>query len=140
LFVAVIDQVSRLIHHPSIILWSGNNENEQAITQNWFTVTRTDPYTYAVDYDRLYHTTIRNTLLTLDSSRPFLSSSPANGVWSVDPFAERWIAPNGDTSTSEFWGDAHTYNYLDDCEDITKMVDPRFSSEYGFQVFEMREA
>jgi len=41
-------QVRRLVHHPSIVVWSGNNENEQAITQNWFAVTRMDPYTYAV--------------------------------------------------------------------------------------------
>ena len=45
---AVRDQVKRLMHHASVAVWSGNNENEQAITQNWFTQTRTDPYTYAV--------------------------------------------------------------------------------------------
>lgn len=44
----VADQVVRLMHHPSIFLWSGNNENEQALTQNWFSETLKNPYPYAV--------------------------------------------------------------------------------------------
>lgn len=29
-------QVNRLRHHPSIIVWAGNNENEAAISTNWY--------------------------------------------------------------------------------------------------------
>ena len=29
-------QVNRLKHHPSIIVWAGNNENEAAISTNWY--------------------------------------------------------------------------------------------------------
>lgn len=29
-------QIRRLQHHPSIILWAGNNENEAALRQNWY--------------------------------------------------------------------------------------------------------
>lgn len=29
-------QVSRLQHHPSILLWAGNNENEAALRGNWY--------------------------------------------------------------------------------------------------------
>ena len=34
----VIYQVKRLQHHPSIVLWSGNNENEAAVAENWYQV------------------------------------------------------------------------------------------------------
>jgi beta-mannosidase len=29
-------QVNRLKHHASIIVWAGNNENEAAISTNWY--------------------------------------------------------------------------------------------------------
>lgn len=29
-------QMHRLRHHPSIIVWAGNNENEAAISTNWY--------------------------------------------------------------------------------------------------------
>ena len=32
----VTQQVSRLAHHPSIVIWGGNNENEAAI--EWYQV------------------------------------------------------------------------------------------------------
>lgn len=31
----VTTQVRRLQHHPSILLWAGNNENEAALRGNW---------------------------------------------------------------------------------------------------------
>ena len=48
-------------------------------------------------------------------------------MWSTDPFAERWIAPNGDTSTSQFFGDHHYYNYAADSQSIATMVSPRYA-------------
>lgn len=32
----VEQQVRRLQHHPSIILWAANNENEAALRGNWY--------------------------------------------------------------------------------------------------------
>ncbi len=29
-------QVRRLQHHPSLLLWAGNNENEAALRGNWY--------------------------------------------------------------------------------------------------------
>ena len=43
-----IYQVKRLIHHASVVIWSGNNENEQAITERWFPESIRNPYVYGV--------------------------------------------------------------------------------------------
>jgi beta-galactosidase/beta-glucuronidase len=32
----VKQQVRRLQHHPSLIIWAGNNENEAALRGNWY--------------------------------------------------------------------------------------------------------
>ena len=48
----------RLNHHPSIILWAGNNENEKALRQDWFHV-KQNFTTYYNDYVKLYVTTIK---------------------------------------------------------------------------------
>ncbi|KAJ7385973.1 hypothetical protein OS493_012305 [Desmophyllum pertusum] len=102
-------QVSgRLHHHPSIILWSGNNENEAALAENWYN-TSSMFNRYANDYVKLYIDTIRKTLEEEDKSRPFLSSSPSNGV---DTEREGWVAKK---PGSPYWGDVHFYNYTMDC-------------------------
>lgn len=31
-------QIQRLQHHPSILLWAGNNENEAALRGNWYEI------------------------------------------------------------------------------------------------------
>jgi len=41
-------QVKRLMHHPSIVIWSGNNENEQGLTEMWYPVSIRNPYLYSV--------------------------------------------------------------------------------------------
>jgi len=44
---------------------------------------------YRADYIKLYITNIRAVVMNEDVSRPFVSSSPSNGVETI---AERWIA------------------------------------------------
>lgn len=47
-------QVRRLKSHPSLIIWSGNNENEAAIASNWFFIPVAEKPQYVKDYVNLY--------------------------------------------------------------------------------------
>jgi beta-mannosidase len=125
----VRDQVRRLMHHPAIVAWSANNENEAAL--GWFVDTLLHRDVYVVDYVKLYIDTVLMELWAHDRSRPFLPSSPSQGALVQHPFyAMRWGLPG-----SNFYGDVHYYNYDADCTDITKYPTGRFISEYGYQSF-----
>ncbi|XP_033869509.2 beta-mannosidase isoform X1 [Acipenser ruthenus] len=123
----VTHQVRRLKSHPSVIIWSGNNENEAAIASNWFKIPSSEWPIYIKDYVTLYVNNIRDIIQNEDKSRPYLSSSPTNGEESIK---EGWVAKNPyDTN----YGDTHFYSYLDDCWDWKSFPKTRFASEYGFQ-------
>ena len=125
----VSEQVSRLAHHPSIVIWGGNNENEGAL--RWFGPSRDNRDLYVSDYVKLYVDTVRVAVSDADADgRPFVDSSPSSGLISASPYAKRW----GDVQATS-WGDAHYYNYNDDCEDVTTYPSARFVSEHGFQSF-----
>ncbi|KAM9662361.1 beta-mannosidase isoform 3-T16 [Morphnus guianensis] len=119
--------VRRLKSHPSIILWSGNNENEAAIASNWFSIPYADREVYIKDYVLLYVKNIREIVLTEDKSRPFIASSPTNGLESVK---EGWLSQN---PYDTHYGDTHFYDYSNDCWNWTVYPKTRFASEYGFQ-------
>lgn len=89
----VIYQVKRLQHHPSIVLWSGNNENEAAVAENWYQVPAEKMEKVKNDYRQLYVETVMKTVATIDlgDNRPFITSSPTNGKESVK---ENYIATN----------------------------------------------
>lgn len=52
-------QVWRLKSHPSIIIWSGNNENEAALATDWFDIPISQKPLYVKDYVTLYVNNIR---------------------------------------------------------------------------------
>ncbi|TSK42171.1 Beta-mannosidase [Bagarius yarrelli] len=104
----VIQQVRRLKSHPSVVIWSGNNENEAAIASDWFFIPPADKPHYVKDYVKLYVENIRKIILQEDSTRPFLVSSPTNGVESEK---EGWVAEN---PYDTHYGDVHFYSYLTD--------------------------
>ncbi|NXB56637.1 MANBA mannosidase, partial [Struthidea cinerea] len=123
----VSHQVRRLKSHPSIILWSGNNENEAAIASNWFSIPSADIGVYIKDYVTLYVKNIREVVLNEDKSRPFVASSPTNGLESVK---EGWLSRD---PYDTHYGDTHFYDYNSDCWNWTVYPKTRFASEYGFQ-------
>jgi beta-mannosidase len=89
----VIYQVKRLQSHASIVLWSGNNENEAAVAQNWYHVPQEKMAKVKDDYRKLYVDTIMNAVKDVDrgDNRPFVTSSPSNGLESI---SENYIAAN----------------------------------------------
>ncbi|KAK7140027.1 hypothetical protein R3I94_012593 [Phoxinus phoxinus] len=123
----VTQQVRRLKSHPSVVIWSGNNENEAAIATDWFHITVAERPLYVKDYVKLYVENIRDIVLQEDSTRPFLVSSPTNGVESEK---EGWVAQD---PYDPHYGDTHYYSYYKDCWDWTAFPRTRFASEYGFQ-------
>ncbi|XP_032366946.1 beta-mannosidase [Etheostoma spectabile] len=123
----VIQQVRRLKSHPSIIVWSGNNENEAALATDWFGIPVSQRPTYLKDYVTLYVNNIRAIVQEEDQSRPFLVSSPTNGAESEQ---EGWVAAN---PYDPHYGDTHFYSYTLDCWDWRTFPRTRFASEYGFQ-------
>ncbi|XP_062852081.1 beta-mannosidase isoform X2 [Trichomycterus rosablanca] len=123
----VTQQVRRLKSHPSVVIWSGNNENEAAIASNWFFIPSAEKPRYVKDYVNLYVENIKEIVSQEDNTRPFLVSSPTNGVESEK---EGWVAQN---PYDPHYGDVHFYSYLSDCWDWRTFPRARFASEYGFQ-------
>ena len=121
-------QVMRLQSHPSIIIWSGNNENEVALRENWYG-TSVDFNLYKKDYIKLYVETVKPLVELIDPTRPFIVSSPSNALESE---SEGWVAQN---PRSPLYGDVHYYNYTANCWDTTVFPKPRFASEYGYQSY-----
>lgn len=119
-------QIRRLQHHPSILLWASNNENEAALRGNWYG-TAHDFELYKKDYVMLYVEALRTTVLKEDPSRDFVVSSPSNGLESEE---EGYVAQK---PYDDLYGDTHYYNYYMDAWSWRIYPRTRFASEYGFQ-------
>ncbi|XP_026972822.1 beta-mannosidase isoform X4 [Sagmatias obliquidens] len=120
-------QVRRLKSHPSVITWSGNNENEAALMLNWYDIQSSNLSTYIDDYVTLYVKNIRRIVFEGDQTRPFITSSPTNGAKST---AEGWLSEN---PYDPNYGDVHFYDYVGDCWNWKIFPKARFVSEYGYQ-------
>ncbi|XP_013914841.1 PREDICTED: beta-mannosidase [Thamnophis sirtalis] len=64
----ITHQVKRLKYHPSIILWSGNNENEVALSTNWFSIPKAQMNLYFKDYVTLYVDNIREIVFAVSTN------------------------------------------------------------------------
>ncbi|KAF7271446.1 hypothetical protein GWI33_015668 [Rhynchophorus ferrugineus] len=119
--------VKRIYSHPSIVVYSGNNENEGALVDSWYNTN--DNYDlYKRDYVKLYIDTIKTEFDRITDGRGiFVSSSPSNGK---ETETEGWVSK---TPGSSIYGDVHYYNYVLDPWSSTTYPVPRFCSEYGYQ-------
>ena len=125
----VTEQVKRLRDHPSIALWSGNNEVETGWRywgdRVYFKETLTPPQRERIwqDYVVLFHDIIKSVVAKYGDSVPYWPSSPSAN-FEDDPGGPR----NGDM---HYWSVWHA---LEPIEEYTHQF-PRFMSEYGFQSF-----
>lgn len=117
-------QTRRLMRHPSVALWCGNNENIGAL--GWYEVSRANPGRYIIDFDRLNDGVISKEVAKIDDSRVFWPSSPAAGE---GDFSDNW---HDDSS-----GDMHYWSVWHEGKPFAAYLDvtPRFCSEFGFQSF-----
>ena len=118
------DQINRLRNHPSLVLWCGNNEIEEAWF-NWgwqkqFQYSATDSARIWRDYQHLFHRIIPTLIDSLDPTRPYWPSSPSLG-WGRDSAYKK--------------GDVHYWGVWWGKEKVEKYREKvgRFVSEYGMQ-------
>ncbi|CAK4134933.1 unnamed protein product [Aphanomyces euteiches] len=126
-------QLRRLKKYSSIVVWGGNNENENMFEQFAANLPQKATFnrdTAIVDYVKLFVDTVQPLVAALDDSRPFLDTSPSNGLLTRTPYTKKW----GNTS-STIEGDVHYYNVVDDCTEWQHLPRARFISEFGFQSF-----
>jgi beta-mannosidase len=116
-----IDNVKRLRHHPSIVIWCGNNEVETA-WMHWGWKEKL-PAKLWDDYKAIFHDILPSACAAFDPSRPYWPSSPSSNL-EDDPDSQKM----GDV---HYWGVWHASLPFTEYE---KQL-PRFMSEYGFQSF-----
>ncbi|RKP17914.1 glycoside hydrolase [Rozella allomycis CSF55] len=118
-------QSNRLGRFACIVLWSGNNENEEILVKGWFEPVKRNPFLYSIDY-YILNNCILDSLRSTGYVGPYVSSSPSNGCFLNDPRRERF-------AQLPYTGDTHYYNYEDDARDTSKLPITNFASEFGYQ-------
>ncbi|WP_407070405.1 beta-mannosidase [Neorhizobium alkalisoli] len=116
-------QIRRLISHPSIVLWCGDNELVGAL--NWFKESLENRDRYLVSYDRL-NRVIEQALRQAAPEAIWWPSSPASGY--LD-YGDAWHADG--SGDMHYWSVWHENKPFDNY----RSVRPRFCSEFGFQSY-----
>ncbi|MGC4090378.1 MAG: glycoside hydrolase family 2 TIM barrel-domain containing protein [Polyangiaceae bacterium] len=107
--------IRRLYNRPSLAIWCGNNENLTMWQDKWTDAKRHPPRYYG---ENIYEKALPKALAELDSSRPYIATSPIGG--------ER--ANGGDVGDQHYWDVWHGRGDWKFYEDSTA----RFASEFGF--------
>jgi beta-mannosidase len=115
--------VRMLRHHPSIVLWCGNNENVWGFADWWNRGKDIQDTELSIGGSILYNQTLPDICRTLDPDRPY---------WPGSPFG-------GDTPNSETDGDCHWWPQGTMNPDMNRRINhevydectSRFVSEYG---------
>jgi beta-mannosidase len=118
------DQVKRLRDHPSIVIWSGNNETEEAISWSGRQQLPADVRVQMwQDYVSTFSGVIPSVVEKLDPQRPYWPSSPS--------------ADYEETSPTYQAGDAHIWDVWHGRVPFStyEQHHARFVTEYGFQSF-----
>ncbi|QUQ65683.1 glycoside hydrolase family 2 protein [Kutzneria sp. CA-103260] len=111
------ENVVRLMPHPSLVLWNGNNENLWGFV-DWGWKEELADAAWGEGY---YLGLLPRVVAELDPSRPYWAGSPWSGSW-------RWHPNDPDHGTAHSWEVWNRRDYVGYLEDV-----PRFVAEFGWQ-------
>jgi beta-mannosidase len=111
------EQVTRLARHPSLVLWTGNNENLWGHA-DWGWAAELDGRTWGAGY---YFELLPAIVAELDPTRPYWPGSPYSGR----PDRHPNDPAHGTTHIWDVWN-THDYRHY-------ASYRPRFVAEFGFQ-------
>ncbi|HEY3010001.1 MAG TPA: glycoside hydrolase family 2 protein [Micromonosporaceae bacterium] len=111
------DNVTRLATHPSLVVWTGNNECQWGHA-DWGWVARLDGRSWGSGY---YSRLLPRILAELDPTRPYWPGSP----WSGSPDRHPNDPAHGTVHIWDVWNRRDYLHY--------RAYRPRFVAEYGFQ-------
>lgn len=136
----ITDQVKRLRNHPSIVLWCGNNEEENNFLSRSADVTPIARLQMWTDYLTVFSGIIPTLVARYDPATPYWPSSPS-GNYEETKAKNYWVLEDGDdVGGNEEFGDTHDYT-IGTSNDVMPRVPfsseedrhYRFVSEYGFE-------
>ena len=126
------DQVRRLRNHPSIVIWSGNNETEVAL--NWGqrgSLPMNVKWQMWQDYLTEFSGILNRVVARLDAETPYWPSSPSSDYEETTPDYKAGYQ-SGDAHIWDVWHGRVAFSTYETHH-------ARFVTEYGFQSFpEMR--
>ncbi|MBJ3785384.1 glycoside hydrolase family 2 protein [Devosia sediminis] len=111
------DNIVRLMPHPSLVLWNGNNEN----IWGWFDWGWQDVLEGRSWGQGYYLELLPRLVAELDPTRPYWAGSPYSGSMGIHPNDPA----HGCTHLWDVWNDIGYEHYADSV--------PRFCSEFGWQ-------
>ena len=111
------ENISRLMPHPSLVLWDGCNEN----IWGWFDWAWQEPVGTRTWGSGYYLDILPGLMAEIDPSRPYYPGSPFSGTMDIHPNDDRY----GLRHIWDVWNDVDYSEYRDHV--------PRFVSEFGYQ-------
>jgi beta-mannosidase len=118
------DQVRRLRNHPSIVVWSGNNETESALSWRGRPDLPADVrFQMWQDYLTEFSGILPRVVARLDSETPYWPSSPSSDYETLSPSYQ-----SGDAHIWDVWHGRVPFSTYETHH-------ARFVTEYGFQSF-----
>ncbi len=136
----VEDQLKRLRNHPSIVLWCGNNEQENNFLQDSLHVTQIARLQMWQDYLTVFSGIIPSLVARYDPGAAYWPSSPSGDYEETKAMNYRVLEDGDDVGGNEEFGDTHDYSVWTSTNLLPRVPFSseedrhyRFVSEYGFQ-------
>ncbi len=136
----VEDQLKRLRNHPSIVLWCGNNEQENNFVQDSLHVSQIARLQMWQDYLTVFSGIIPALVARYDPGAAYWPSSPSGDYEETMAMNYRVLEDGDDVGGNEEFGDTHDYTVWTSTNLLPRVPFSseedrhyRFVSEYGFQ-------